>query len=56
MLTKLYIETLPVDEDLADQIWDEWEASEIDNEAACIAWMLIALCSSYDQHGANRET
>ena len=24
MLTELYIEALPVDEDLADQVWEDW--------------------------------
>ena len=54
MLTKLYIEALLVDEDLADQVWASWNAGETDNEAARIAWTLIA-GSSYDQHGDNRE-
>ena len=56
MLTKIYIKALLIEEDLADQVWDEWNAGDIDNEAACIAWKLIALCSSYDQHGDNRES
>ena len=56
MLTKLYVEALLVDEDLADQVWEAWNAGEVENEAACIAWTLIAgVCSSYDQHGDNRE-
>ena len=56
MLTKLYVEALLVDEDLADQVWGLWNAREVDCEAAYIAWMLIAgVCSSYDQHGDNRE-
>ncbi len=40
MLTKIYIEALLVDEVLADQVW---EAAELDDETACIAWMLIAM-------------
>ncbi len=42
MLTEIYIEALLVDEDLADQVWDAWDADELNNAAACIAWMLIA--------------
>ena len=44
MLTKLYIEALLVDEDLADN------ANETDDQTACIAWMLIgSVCSDYAQ-------
>ena len=39
MLTEVYIEALLVDEELADQAWD---AGEISDGAACIAWLLIA--------------
>ena len=55
MLTEIYIEALLVDSELADQVWETWNAGETDNEAACIAWTLNALCSSYDQHGDNRD-
>ena len=56
MLTEIYIEALLVDEDLADQVRKLWNAGEVDNENACIAWKLIAgVSSSYDQHGDNRE-
>ncbi len=43
MLTKIYIEALLVDEELADQVWKAWDKGEADNETACIAWMLIAM-------------
>ncbi len=47
MLTQIYIEALLVDEELADQVWEAWDAGEADDQAACIAWMLIAgVCSS----------
>ena len=39
MLTEIYIEALLVDEELADQVWEA--QGEIDDEVACIAWMLI---------------
>jgi len=44
MLTEIYNETLLADEELADQVWEAWDAGEIDDLAACIAWMLLT-CS-----------
>ncbi len=41
MLTEIYIEALLVDEALADQVWQLWDARELDDAAPCIAWMLI---------------
>ncbi len=41
MLTELSIEALLVDEDLADLVWEAWDAGEIDDRVVCIAWMLI---------------
>ncbi len=47
MLTEIYIEALLVDEELSDLVWEAWNTGEVDNETACIAWMLIAgVCSS----------
>ncbi len=43
MLTEIYIEALLVDEELADLVWEAWDAGEVDNETACIAWMLVAM-------------
>ena len=42
MLTEIYIEALLVDEELADQVWEDWDKGEIDDQVACIAWWLIA--------------
>ncbi len=42
MLTKIYIEALLVDEELADQVWEAWDTGTIGNSLAAIAWMLIA--------------
>ncbi len=39
MLTEIYIKALLVDEELADQVWEAWD---IDDQLACIGWMLIA--------------
>jgi len=37
MLTEIYIEALLIDEELADQVWEAWDAGEMHVEAACIA-------------------
>ncbi len=41
MFAELYIEALLVDEELADQVWEAWDKREIDDQIACIAWVLI---------------
>ncbi len=41
MLTELYIETLLVDEKLADLVWEAWDAGEIDDQVASLAWWII---------------
>lgn len=42
MLTELYIEALLVDEELADLVWDQWISEHLCNEAAFLAWSIIA--------------
>ena len=42
MLTEIYIEALLVNEKLADQIWQAWDKEEIDDQTACMVWVLIA--------------
>jgi len=42
MLTKIYIEALLVDEELADQVQAALMAGEIDDELASIAWLVVA--------------
>ena len=42
MLTKIYIEALLVDEELADQVWEAWNKEYLHDLSACIAWLLIA--------------
>ena len=42
MLTKIYIEALLVDEELADQVWEAWIRDMIDDELASISWLLVA--------------
>ena len=41
MLTEAYIEALLIDEDLADQVWELWDADVIDDELAAIAWLWL---------------
>ncbi len=45
MLTELCIDALLVDTDLADQVWAFWDAGEIDDELAAIAWLLVVTSS-----------
>ncbi len=43
MLAEIYIEALLVDEELADQVGDTWDAAEIDDAIALLAgcWLLL---------------
>ena len=43
MLSELHVETLLVDEDLADQIWELWDAGLIPDDQATGAWWLISV-------------
>ena len=47
MLAETYIEALLVDEELADQVWELWDAGLITAGLASWAWLLIA----YDAGG-----
>ncbi len=38
MFTEAYIEALLVDGELADQIWEAWNAGKIDDADAVLAW------------------
>jgi len=42
MFTEIYIEALPVDEELADLVWEAWDIGEMDGLLACLAWWLAA--------------
>ena len=46
MLTEIYIEALLVNEELADHVWEAWDKGEIDDQAAWLAWMMIAMLYS----------
>ncbi len=41
VLTEIYIEALLVDDELADQVWEMWEAGLILDELAAYAWWLF---------------
>ena len=41
MLTAAYIEALLVDEGLADQVWDTWDAGQIGDFDAAWAWFAL---------------
>ena len=42
MLTEIYIDALPVDEELADQGWEAWDAGDISEIVAAWVWWLVA--------------
>ncbi len=41
MLTEIYVEALLVNEERADRVWEAWEAGNIDDLSACVAWLWI---------------
>ena len=43
MLTKIYIEALLTNEELADQVWELWNAGDITDDMAAVAWCILAL-------------
>jgi hypothetical protein len=45
MLTELYIEALLVDECLADEVWDLWNAGVLADDLAAWAWRRITVCT-----------
>ena len=53
MLTKIYIEALLVDEELADQIWKTWDVGEIDDSTVALIWWRI--CFAGDGIGRYRS-
>ena len=44
MLTEIYIEALLVDEELADQVWEAWNAGLIPDEVAAWARCIVTAC------------
>ena len=43
MLTEIYTEALLADEDLADQVWELWNAGVISDDLAVTAWASLAV-------------
>ena len=41
MFTEIYIEALLIDADLADKVWELWDAGLIGDHLAAIAWYVI---------------
>ena len=50
MLTEIYIEALLVDEDLADQVWELWNAGLIPDDLAAMAWRIVSLVRHFADH------
>jgi hypothetical protein len=50
MLADLYIEALLINEKVADQVWQAWNAENLTDGAACIAWLLVAGLVSRRDH------
>lgn len=42
MLAEFYIEALLIDPVSADSVWEAWNADEISDDQAAIAWIAIA--------------
>ena len=43
MLTRLYVEALLADEELADEVWGLWNAGVITDEIAAWGWFIVAI-------------
>ena len=48
MLTEIYIEALLANEELADQVWEAWDAGLIPDEVAAWAWWVLVEGSIID--------
>ena len=44
MFTEIYIAALLVDEGLADQVFEMWDAGVVTDDLAAWAWCILALC------------
>ena len=43
MLVDMYVEATLVDEDLADQVWEQWNVGVIPDDLAELAWCILAM-------------
>ncbi len=48
MFTQIYIAALLVDEKLADQVWEAWDAGDISDFVAALAWWALVEGSIID--------
>ncbi len=48
MLCSIYIEALLVNEDLADLVWEAWNAGELCDMAATMAWLSMLRLSAIE--------
>ena len=46
MLTEIYILALLANEELADQVWEAWDAGEISEFVATCAWWAIVIVAA----------
>ena len=49
MLTEIYIEALLFDEDLADHVWEAWDAGANGDLPAFLVWWCIADSANIDR-------
>ena len=49
MFTEIYIEALLIDEELADHVWELWQAELTSDELACIAWWLVGTSGAVER-------
>jgi len=57
MLTEIYMEALLVDEGLADQVWELWNALIIPDVLAAMAWCILAVsCGDRSEHGCFNDS
>ena len=54
MFCRLYIEALLVDEEMADLVWEAWDARIVSDELACIAWWFVATSGAAERLASNR--
>ena len=54
MLTHLYIEAVLVDEEMADLVWEAWDARFVSDELACIAWWIVVTSGAAERLASNR--
>ena len=55
MFTRLFVEALLNDPELADQVWELWNAGVITGEMAAWAWSLVAAPSLASDTGARLD-